>query len=339
MDYCICKPLTNPIIFVITSLRQIKMDKANKLILLFTYIILTSSSYAQKLHLKKLKKKHELKNIVAYTHLGYKSIFFAIHFKDSTTRLYDISEDTTSKKSYKDFRISPYEFLGKSNGYWEFLKENVYWDNNNNNKKQNIQLIGKLKSSDYDSITILESQRFAAFKQDTLILINFREDEMKLRGFYKIPNITRILNNDAGKVFVERINIENNKKEIVYLDNKYGKLLSNFHVDSIYNFPDSFNKYSLVVKDEKKMIFNYHDYKIVDSTFSKSYIVPIYNYPLILKEDSICFGDDHWIEIPFDKPKNAQFKINGDGVIALITNEKGKFIKIDIFEKKIIESD
>jgi hypothetical protein len=308
---------------------------------LLFFISISSLTVAQELDLKRIETKFNLQKTTNFTRLNsnhneFSQIFFALHFADSTTKIYDRREDTISVKSYTHFRVNPkccgLSFIGLTNDFWDLMKEDYMTQNGT--FKSCITTIGSFDSRKIDSVIQLSyNDHFGEFINDTLRIFKYDSTVTQLAT---IDNVKEYIESFNNGVFVYQFDTLSNRDIVVYLDYLTGLNKFNFEVDSIFNVPNFFSDYSLIKKNGLNYIYSFHSNKIIESDFNLQQIIPIYDVPLIVKKNYIAYGGSDWHKFRIRKADKVEFQISGDRVIAIISNSMGDEIKINISSNSII---
>ena len=127
-------------------------------------------------------------------------------------------------------------------------------------------------------------------------------------------------------------------KKISYIDYESGQAKSKLLADKILNHPDPFIDFYIIQQGKTKFIYSYREDKIIDDSFKKYYVTPVYRFPIILKDEYIGYGDHNgWTKWDIKDAKSIKFEANGDYVKGYVNTKSGKKYTIDLWTKKIIE--
>jgi hypothetical protein len=255
---------------------------------------------------------------------------YAITFIDKSTRIYDSDADTLSGVTYSSFTCNFGTYLGINNTIWHIFEESgdfkaYYWEQK-----------ASLNKDQFDSIKILYFDHFIGYKNDKEYLFYFKYNTDTLLGFNEINcDAHYIPHFYSNGIFIKTLPTDSGGK-IAYIHYESGLPKSTMRADSILNYPNSFTHYSLIVKDAQLLVYSFTQNRIVEDSFSKHYIVPVYEYPLVVKDNYIAFGNWKWIQIQIDSVASVEFESFGDIAFAHATTQEGRKYIINLWEKEII---
>ncbi|MGV3504024.1 MAG: hypothetical protein ACO1O1_09970 [Adhaeribacter sp.] len=210
----------------------------------------------------------------------------------------------------------------------------------------------RIKAEAYDSIKALNGDSYLAFKDGKKWFLKLNKE---LNGISDPKEIefegTDYVNFSGGLIAKVR-----DKQKLVYkyiqyvnyltYDEASGKSLPDpnfkflkpderFIADSILIWP-VFNR-AIISLNGKTHLYSFLKDAIIESDFHKFYLAPIYQYPIILTDSFVGYGDENeLVKIPIDGPQSIEFDQMGDYLYGLVKTRNGKTYKIDFVEKKII---
>jgi hypothetical protein len=259
--------------------------------------------------------------------------FYAIYFNNGTTAIYNADSDSLYPTRYQDFRLANSNYIGYCERGWQIFREDGLGE------KYGWYELTFGQEQEFDSIHSLDYDHYIGYSgaKGTLFWTGY-EDPLRVENFVELkePLLSTPVSY-AGGFFVKTRSSDEFKPPVVaYRSMTGGQMLTDFLADSIIIYPDVFNEYSLVLWDKKAFVYSYAQNAVIESGFPDYYVVPVYDFPLIVQPGYVAFGGREWTKLKIKEVVMVEFEVDGDLVFALLTNASGKVYRIDLWERKVV---
>jgi hypothetical protein len=242
--------------------------------------------------------------------------------------MYYKDDDYISKNFLTHFSLLANSYIGISDGVWKIYQESY----------SDWILAGEFPALQFDSISILSYNVYGGYKDSSITLLYNSYDEKRLfenKIPYAICNKPIVYQN--GIFIVQRKVRENQPNRFKYIDYKTSAPLAPCSFDTILNYPHAFNHYSVVILNGKLAIYSFDEFKLIENDINKYFIVPLYDFPLVFKNNYIALGNMTWKKLRVENAEFIDFKICGDQVLGTITTAENHKHKVDFWEKRLIK--
>ena len=249
-----------------------------------------------------------------------------LFLKDGTLRIYNSSTDSLYPEVYEQAVLSNQSCALKTSAQWVIKMEDF------EDYPVPMQTAASFPAEQYDSIRILGMFSYIGFKDSIAQLFSISYDSLKVDNSVTLPaGQIQSYNTYEDGIFI-RLNSDN---KIHWIDTETGRPKSNFAVDSIDNLPNVFQEASIVKNDGVTSVYFFPADTTVESSVTNYDIVPIYEYPLVIKPDYIAFGDQEWVTLDIKNVVDLKYDIWGDFVNLILTDSKGIEYVVDLWTKEV----
>lgn len=307
--------------------------RLKKYIIILFLLIKSGSVRSQSLDLERISSSHNLGKILSCKRLSYnyaphvKNIY-VLYLEDNKVCMYYKDDDYISKKFLTHFSLLANSYIGISDGVWKIYQESY----------SDWILAGEFPALQFDSISILSYNVYGGYKDSSITLLYNSYGEKRLfenKIPYAICNKPIVYQN--GIFIVQRKVRENQPNRFKYIDYKTSAPLAPCSFDTILNYPHAFNHYSVVILNGKLAIYSFDEFKLIENDINKYFIVPLYDFPLVFKNNYIALGNMTWKKLRVENAEFIDFKICGDQVLGTITTAENHKHKVDFWEKRLIK--